>query len=224
MLGRASTALLVLGVALWIGPRALRVRSGPAPLPERYKRKLAELRAATAAELDGAIGRWVPTAENTPPFKALCSLRFSRFDALSASWMRHGIQAICGPCPKQSTESEPNSPEQSPQLTPHDACLVASRRHRFLVIGGTGFTGTALVEDLVARGARHVRSMSRSAPEEGKAVEGVEYVRGSFTSLHDVRRKKICSVARMMNVRLIHGPNDCHTVPCLAPSRACGTT
>jgi nucleoside-diphosphate-sugar epimerase len=59
-----------------------------------------------------------------------------------------------------------------------DAALA---RHAFLVIGGTGFTGTVLVEDLVARGARSVRVLSRGKVTGSKQVDGVEYVRGSFT-------------------------------------------
>ena len=35
------------------------------------------------------------------------------------------------------------------------------RKRAFLIIGGTGFTGTVIADDLMARGAKHVRVMSR---------------------------------------------------------------
>eukprot|EP01062_Namystynia_karyoxenos_P046364 TRINITY_DN3469_c4_g1_i1.p1 TRINITY_DN3469_c4_g1~~TRINITY_DN3469_c4_g1_i1.p1 ORF type:complete len:496 (+),score=153.26 TRINITY_DN3469_c4_g1_i1:85-1488(+) len=64
------------------------------------------------------------------------------------------------------------------------------RQHKFLVIGGTGFTGSALVEDLLARGAALVRVMGRSLPpavqypygDVAYPVPGVDYVRGDVTS------------------------------------------
>lgn len=57
----------------------------------------------------------------------------------------------------------------------------AIQKHSFLVIGGTGFTGGNLVDDLLARNAKLVRVLSRKAPKKPKA--GVEYISGSITDL-----------------------------------------
>lgn len=71
--------------------------------------------------------------------------------------------------------------------------------HRFLVIGGTGFTGSAIVNELLMRGAKGVRVMGRSFPpvleypymRNGKPefypLSGVEYVRGTLTSEEEIR-------------------------------------
>eukprot|EP01065_Artemidia_motanka_P044842 TRINITY_DN6445_c0_g1_i1.p1 TRINITY_DN6445_c0_g1~~TRINITY_DN6445_c0_g1_i1.p1 ORF type:complete len:475 (+),score=124.80 TRINITY_DN6445_c0_g1_i1:76-1425(+) len=64
------------------------------------------------------------------------------------------------------------------------------REHTFLVIGGTGFTGSAIVEDLLARGVPLVRVLGRSLPpavqypynEQAYPVKGVDYVRGDVTN------------------------------------------
>eukprot|EP00947_MAST-08B_sp_MAST-8B-sp1_P002038 g2038.t1 len=60
---------------------------------------------------------------------------------------------------------------------------AALRAQRFLVIGGTGFTGTALVHDLLGRGVApsRIRVMSRGTVGADKAIAGVDYFRGSFT-------------------------------------------
>jgi nucleoside-diphosphate-sugar epimerase len=67
------------------------------------------------------------------------------------------------------------------------------RSTRFLVIGGTGFTGSAIVHELRQRGAAKVRILGRSLPPRteypycpGKAgkypLDGVEYARGDVTN------------------------------------------
>jgi len=53
--------------------------------------------------------------------------------------------------------------------------------HSFLVIGGTGFTGGALVDELLARGAKSVRVLSRRVPAKGARKAGVEYAKGSIS-------------------------------------------
>ena len=59
----------------------------------------------------------------------------------------------------------------------------AVEKHSFLVIGGTGFTGGVIVDDLLARNAKHVRVISRKLPTAAKRKDGVEYVSGSITNL-----------------------------------------
>lgn len=61
----------------------------------------------------------------------------------------------------------------------------AIQKHSFLVIGGTGFTGGNLVDDLLARGAKKVKIISRRKP--AKPLDGVEYVTGSITDLNSVK-------------------------------------
>jgi nucleoside-diphosphate-sugar epimerase len=57
---------------------------------------------------------------------------------------------------------------------------VESRR--FLVIGGTGFVGTYLVEELLARGAAEVRILCRTPPgDDPTRNEKIHYVTGSVT-------------------------------------------
>lgn len=53
---------------------------------------------------------------------------------------------------------------------------------RFLVIGGTGFTGGVLVDDLVARGARSVATLSRRGPPRSPK-KGVTYFKGSISDI-----------------------------------------
>ena len=55
------------------------------------------------------------------------------------------------------------------------------QQHSFLLIGGTGFVGTYLAEDLLARGAKSVSVLSRKRPNVGKILDGVEYIQGSIT-------------------------------------------
>jgi len=62
----------------------------------------------------------------------------------------------------------------------------AIQKHSFLVIGGTGFTGGNLVDDLIARGAKLVRVISRRLPTKKK--DGVEYVAGSITDLESMQK------------------------------------
>eukprot|EP00936_MAST-01D_sp_MAST-1D-sp1_P001813 g1813.t1 len=63
-------------------------------------------------------------------------------------------------------------------------------RHTFLVIGGTGFTGRNLVEDLLARGVapRAVRVLSRKVPPASDRLAGVQYLKGSITDAESLRR------------------------------------
>jgi len=67
-------------------------------------------------------------------------------------------------------------------------------KNSYLVIGGTGFTGTAIVHDLQKRGARKVRVMARSLPpavefpygpnpSDRYPLPGVEYARGDMTDM-----------------------------------------
>ena len=76
----------------------------------------------------------------------------------------------------------------TPELTSHVS------KHTFLVIGGTGFTGSALVQDLRKRGAKKVKIMGRSLPpvlefpygpnkEDRYPLPGVEYIRGDVTDM-----------------------------------------
>ena len=69
---------------------------------------------------------------------------------------------------------------------------TALTSRRFLIIGGTGFTGTVIADDLVARGAQHVRVMSRiGRPTIYSPVPSVEYVKGSMgniSSLHEAMK------------------------------------
>jgi len=62
----------------------------------------------------------------------------------------------------------------------------------YLIIGGTGFTGSGLVDDLRKRGAKKIRIMGRSMPpsieypysfkkEDHYPIKGVEYIRGDVT-------------------------------------------
>ena len=66
------------------------------------------------------------------------------------------------------------------------------KNHVFLVIGGTGFTGSGVVEDILARGAKGVKILGRSIPpsveypyypgKEGRyPLKGVEYIKGDVT-------------------------------------------
>ena len=68
----------------------------------------------------------------------------------------------------------------------------------FFVTGGTGFTGSALVDDLRKRGAKKIKILTRSIPpnieypygvngEERYPLPGVEYVRGDMTDLKLLR-------------------------------------
>jgi nucleoside-diphosphate-sugar epimerase len=65
-------------------------------------------------------------------------------------------------------------------------------KNTYLVIGGTGFTGSAIVDDLKKRGAKKVKIMGRSFPpvlefpqgptqHDRYPLPGVEYVRGDVT-------------------------------------------
>lgn len=70
------------------------------------------------------------------------------------------------------------------------------RAHRFLVIGGAGFTGSALVNDLRQRGAPLVRVLGRTLPPaveypydgEMYPLKGVEYTRGDVTNYESLLR------------------------------------
>jgi sterol-4alpha-carboxylate 3-dehydrogenase (decarboxylating) len=66
--------------------------------------------------------------------------------------------------------------------------IPAIEKHSFLVIGGTGFTGGVIVDDLIARKAKHVRVISRNLPKEAKRKAGVEYVTGSITNLDALKK------------------------------------
>jgi 3beta-hydroxy-delta5-steroid dehydrogenase/steroid delta-isomerase len=66
----------------------------------------------------------------------------------------------------------------------------------FLVIGGTGFTGSALVEDLIQRGAKHVKIMGRSLPPKVEypystknffPLKNVQYIRGDVTDVESLK-------------------------------------
>jgi len=65
-------------------------------------------------------------------------------------------------------------------------------KNSYLIIGGTGFTGTAIVHDLQKRGAKKVRVMARTFPPlvdfpygpnpgDRYPLPGVEYTRGDMT-------------------------------------------
>jgi nucleoside-diphosphate-sugar epimerase len=80
----------------------------------------------------------------------------------------------------------------SPAFTAHLAKLRARtsaqvdpsiQSRRFLVIGGTGFTGGYLVDDLLARGAAHVSVLSRRGAPKNDADRrrGVLYLKGSIS-------------------------------------------
>merc|ERR1711871_625578 len=56
------------------------------------------------------------------------------------------------------------------------------QKHSYLLVGGTGFTGTYLAEDLIARGAKKVSILSRKIPAPGKRLSGVHYIAGSITN------------------------------------------
>lgn len=69
----------------------------------------------------------------------------------------------------------------------------------YLVIGGTGFTGSALVDDLRKRGAKKVKIMGRSFPpsleypygfkkENRYPLPGVDYVRGDVTDVAALKK------------------------------------
>ena len=60
----------------------------------------------------------------------------------------------------------------------------------YLVIGGTGFTGSALVEELRQRGVKKIKVLGRGVPPKPEypypnggsyPVQGVEYIKGSMT-------------------------------------------
>jgi len=69
------------------------------------------------------------------------------------------------------------------------------KKHTFLVIGGSGFTGSAIVNDLQGRGAKKIRVMGRSFPPtaeypyNGKKypLPGVEYTKGSVANKDSLR-------------------------------------
>ena len=61
--------------------------------------------------------------------------------------------------------------------------IPSIEKHSFLVIGGTGFTGGVIVDDLLARNAKFIRVISRNYPKESKRKVGVEYFKGSITDL-----------------------------------------
>jgi nucleoside-diphosphate-sugar epimerase len=68
--------------------------------------------------------------------------------------------------------------------------------HNFLVIGGNGFTGGYLVEDLIQRGAKHVKILSRKGkPSKSKLStiitnaydnKRVSWIKGSMTNVESV--------------------------------------
>eukprot|EP00756_Hemistasia_phaeocysticola_P023127 Hpha_TRINITY_DN15872_c0_g2::TRINITY_DN15872_c0_g2_i1::g.187850::m.187850 len=76
-----------------------------------------------------------------------------------------------------------------------DAVSKSIQQHTFLVIGGTGFTGSAIVNDLQERGAKKVRVMGRSLPPSAEypyngkkyPVPGVEYTKGDVTNKDTLR-------------------------------------
>ena len=47
------------------------------------------------------------------------------------------------------------------------------QQHSFLLIGGTGFVGTYLAEDLLARGAKSVSVLSRKKPNAEKKLDAL---------------------------------------------------
>ncbi|KAJ2916168.1 hypothetical protein MD484_g4239, partial [Candolleomyces efflorescens] len=51
----------------------------------------------------------------------------------------------------------------------------------YLVLGGSGFLGSHIVEALVARGEENVIVYDMTAPLEGDAVEGVTYIKGDIS-------------------------------------------
>eukprot|EP01062_Namystynia_karyoxenos_P082657 TRINITY_DN934_c0_g1_i1.p2 TRINITY_DN934_c0_g1~~TRINITY_DN934_c0_g1_i1.p2 ORF type:complete len:458 (+),score=191.88 TRINITY_DN934_c0_g1_i1:84-1376(+) len=77
-----------------------------------------------------------------------------------------------------------------------ESVTEAVRQHTFLVIGGTGFTGSAIVNDLLARGAKKVRVMGRSLPPSVEypynghkyPIPGVDYAKGDVTNLDTLKK------------------------------------
>lgn len=75
-----------------------------------------------------------------------------------------------------------------PRMAPvpvSDAPFVMVTRH--VVLGALGGAGHALVRELKRRGET-VRAVARRAPDDGLAVEGVEWVRGDITAAADAAR------------------------------------
>lgn len=61
------------------------------------------------------------------------------------------------------------------------------KTREFLVIGGTGYTGGVLVDDLLARGARGVRVLSRKIPKTKDRKSNVQYISGSILNLDSLK-------------------------------------
>lgn len=52
---------------------------------------------------------------------------------------------------------------------------------QYLVLGGSGFLGSHIVEALVARGEKNVIVYDMSMPLEGDAFDGVTYIKGDVS-------------------------------------------
>jgi nucleoside-diphosphate-sugar epimerase len=72
------------------------------------------------------------------------------------------------------------------QLRESTSTIDASlQKHTFLVIGGTGFTGGAIVRDLKGRGVDSVKVISRRTP--ALQLPGVKYHKGSIVDYDSIR-------------------------------------
>lgn len=61
-----------------------------------------------------------------------------------------------------------------------------------MVLGGSGFLGSHIVEALVARGEKNVIVYDMAVPLEGDAVDGVTYIKGDVSDeehLYEVLRE-----------------------------------
>eukprot|EP01065_Artemidia_motanka_P029284 TRINITY_DN35428_c0_g1_i1.p1 TRINITY_DN35428_c0_g1~~TRINITY_DN35428_c0_g1_i1.p1 ORF type:complete len:451 (+),score=178.12 TRINITY_DN35428_c0_g1_i1:63-1355(+) len=103
--------------------------------------------------------------------------------------------------------------EHLDRLRAETADVTASvQQHSYLVIGGTGFTGSAIVNDLLARGAKTVRIMGRSLPPsveypyngEKYPLKGVEYVKGDVT-VKDALRKAMKGISVVIHTAAHYG-------------------
>ena len=90
--------------------------------------------------------------------------------------------------PKLPTGPAPHSPEYLHFLDKLRAETNGQigdsiKTRTFLIIGGTGYTGGVLVDDLLGRGAKGVKVLSRRKPKAEDAKSGVQYMSGSILDL-----------------------------------------
>ena len=95
--------------------------------------------------------------------------------------------------PSLPTKPAPHSPEYLAHLNSlrertEKEVGQSIQSRSFLVIGGTGFTGGVLVDDLIARKAKSVRVLSRRLPKGDAQKKGVEFLAGSMTDVATLKK------------------------------------